>query len=96
MHSHNRCRQHLLASCHPTTMTAITQNLPWFISDLGISIIGQVSAFSLKSSVSIALNILFRNVTPRWSRTSMSETLIVSNTRSPRAWALVSWWEVLS
>jgi len=30
--------------CHTLTlpMTAITQNLPWFIKDLGISIVGKV------------------------------------------------------
>jgi hypothetical protein len=38
-------------------MTAITQNLPRFVSDLGISIIGEASLFSLKSVVSGALNV---------------------------------------
>lgn len=36
----------LLSFCSPTRtegMTSITRNLPWFVKDLGVSIIGQVS-----------------------------------------------------
>lgn len=31
-----------IRSSDPLVMTAITRNLPWFVKDLGVSIIGQV------------------------------------------------------
>ena len=49
---HPRCKSHphtfkefVIAPIHsgaPLAMTAITRNLPWFIKDLGVSIVGQV------------------------------------------------------
>ncbi|KAF5335567.1 hypothetical protein D9611_012238 [Ephemerocybe angulata] len=37
-----RRHRHVFAASHPfDTMTAITQNLPWFVKDLGVSIVGE-------------------------------------------------------
>ena len=34
-----------LHSCLSSNMTAITRNLPWFIKDVGVAIVGSVRAF---------------------------------------------------
>jgi hypothetical protein len=59
---HPRCKSHPhtfkefviapIRSGAPLAMTAITRNFPWFIKDLGVSIIGQVRTGRLPEHVS--------------------------------------------
>lgn len=56
-------------SSSPPKMTAITRNLPWFIKDLGVSIVGQVRTLIL--STRPEADHVLRNATRPSSRTWM-------------------------